>query len=157
MTPYEWQNATDPEAMLRWLSKQGYVEALWSFTVAGCRRVWDKLPGPHFRKVVEVGAQLGQGMATWHMVDDSLADASRALKRLERKYSKMEDPSEQAEVNRRIGAAQIVFAFEFQDGREAALSVSKNLIEWATDIKAEMSVQVSLLRDLVPDPSLKTE
>lgn len=49
--------------------------------------------------------------------------------------------------------ARMVFAFEFQDGFDAALYISRHLIEWAADPSGEQLAQVVQLRDLVPDPS----
>lgn len=48
MTLCEWQTATEPTRMIDWLEEQSYVDALWDFTVACCRRTLPELPGDVF-------------------------------------------------------------------------------------------------------------
>jgi hypothetical protein len=59
----------------------------------------------------------------------------------------------QDDLNRQIGLARGVFAFEFQDGAEAAAFISDHLLQWSTDETVERATQADLLRQLVPDPS----
>src|SRR4051812_36299273 len=113
MTEAEWRTATDPQRMIRWLSHQGQTDALWDFTVACCRRIWDQLPGESFQRVVERAEQVGRGFARWEMVEDDLHEAYQALDRLERKLLKAKEGAEQDRLNRAIGYGRAVFAFEF--------------------------------------------
>lgn len=147
MTAAEWQQCGDPSAIIDWLSKQGYVEFLWEFTIRCCRRVWDELPGDAFRRVVEHAEQVGT-----HGIDDLLAEAHQALDKLERRFRKADD-AEQPRLSRRIGFGRMVLAFDQQDGAGAAAAISTDLLEWADDADAERRAQADLLRQLVPDPS----
>ncbi len=140
MTAAEWQASIDPPAMIDWLEEQGYVNPLWEFTVACCRRVWDKLPGDNFRRVVEHFERIGM-----HDIDDALAGALQALDKLERRFSRADD-AEQVRLSRRIGFGRMVFAFEHQDAAGAAGSISRDLVEWADDADAERQTQAALLR-----------
>jgi len=148
MTEADWRNASDPAGMIRWLEKQGFVEQLWEFTLACCRRVWDELPGDAFRRVVEHAEQIGVSG-----VDDLIAEAHQALDKLERKLRKASSDTKQAQLNRQIGFGRMVLAFEYQVGAEAARSISNDLLEWADNPEFEQQEQAALLRKLVPDPS----
>lgn len=150
MTALEWQTSADPPTMIGWLDRQGYVEPLWQFTIACCHRIWDDLPGDAFRRVVEHAERIGV-----RDLDNTLAEASEALDKLERRFHKATDEDKQARLSRQIGFARMVFAFEHQDGAGAAESISGELVEWADDADAERCVQAELLRQLVPDPSYR--
>lgn len=152
MTAAEWRDSTDPPAMIRWLSRHGGFEALWDFAIACSARIRERLPGPAFRRVIDLGAQVGRG-ATWAEVQDALADASDALDRLERKLRRTQDTKDVERLNMEIGYGQAVFAFEFQDSEEAAAFISNHLIEWSPDPSAERLEQTDLLRKLVPVPT----
>ena len=152
MTAAEWRASADPATMIRWLSRQGGFESLWDFVIGCSVRIRDRLPGPAFRRVLDLGAQVGRGV-TWSAVDDALAEASDALDQLERKLRGPEQPAERQRLNREIGYGRAVFAFEFQDSEEAAAYISNHLLEWSPDPAAERREQADLLRRLVPDPS----
>ncbi|HET6248266.1 MAG TPA: hypothetical protein VFE47_11255 [Tepidisphaeraceae bacterium] len=145
ITPATGQTSTDIPAMIRWLARQGNNEALYRFTIACCRRIWGELPEP-CQRVVEHAERVGV-----HDIDDVLADASKAIAKLERQFHKSADETEQARLSRQIGFARMVFAFEFQDVSEMAGSISNDLIAWAKDPAAERSVQADLLRDCADD------
>jgi hypothetical protein len=149
VTDREWNNCADPQAMMHWLDAQGYHDALWAFAAAGCRRLWDDLPGPEFRKVVVLAEQIGCGLATWAMIDDALLAAAGALERLERKCR----AAGVEQWNRRLVAADAVFVFGFQDALAAAGSISRHFLEVLTDPASERLAQAELLRRLAPDPS----
>jgi hypothetical protein len=148
MTIEEWKVSADPLAMIHWLEEQGYSEALWDFTIACCRRIWNDLPGEAFRQVVEHAEQIGT-----RDIDDKLAEASRSLKRLERRFQRASDDAEQARLSRQIGFGRTVLAFEHQDAAGSARSICRDLLDWAGDPDAEAAVQAEDLRRLVPDPS----
>lgn len=147
MTAGEWQQSCDPPAMIAWLSKQGYVDSLWEFTIECFRRVRDELPGDAFRRVVDHAEQIGL-----LDIDDRLAEANRALAKLERRFSNADD-AEQPRLSRQIGFGRMVFAFDQQDGAGAAEVVSHDLVDWANDATVEQQAQADLLRQLVADPS----
>lgn len=157
MDETEWAASHDPEAMLRRLSRQGRMGALWNFATDCCRHVYERLPGPRFRRVVELAEDMGRGRATWEMLDETLHLASRAMDKLVARHQDAADPAEQELLNRQIGEARIVWVFEFQDGYEAALAASRHLIEWADDAEGERIRQSALLRRLVPDPTQASE
>lgn len=150
MTTWQWRESSDPVAMIRWLGSRGRADALWEFTIACCRRVWDQLPGDAFRRVVEHAERIGV-----HDIDESLAGASQALHKLERQFRKAGDADEQRRLNRRIGLGRMVFAFDYQDAKEAAESISGDLVEWSNGPDEERRVQADLLRQLVPDPTVR--
>jgi hypothetical protein len=138
--------------MIHWLERQGHSESLWEFTIACCRRVWAQLPDDACRRVVEHVEQIGM-----RDVEDVLAEATRALDKLERRFHKATDAAEQERLNRQLGFGRMVFAFDHQSGAEAAISISRDLVEWAADPNTERRVQSDLLRWLVPDPSQHAE
>jgi hypothetical protein len=138
--------------MIRWLGRQGYAEPLWEFTIACCRRIRDELPGDPFRQVIEHAERIGT-----RDIDEVLAEASQALDKLEWKFRKATSDAEQARLSRQIGLARTVFAFEHQDGGEAAEAISRDLVDWADDPDAERRVQANLLRQLVPDPTQRAK
>lgn len=144
----EWQSSADPLAMIRWLERQGYGDALWDFTIGCCRRIWDELPGDSFRRVVTHFEQIGS-----HDIDEVLHEASRSLERLERRFSKSDDEHEQTQLSRGIGLGRMVFAFEAQHGAAAARSISSDMVDWADDAGLEFERQANLLREIVSDPS----
>ena len=147
MTEAEWQASVDPAAMIEWLSGQGYVEALWGFTIACCRRVWDELPVGAVRRVVEHTEQVGT-----IDIGARLGAAVQALDRLEQRFHKVEGV-EQARLGRQLGFGRMVLAFDHQDGGEAAGAISTDLLGWADNKGAERHAQVVVLRQLVPNPS----
>jgi hypothetical protein len=149
MTAAEWQVSSDLPAMIRWAEKQGYGETLWDFAVATCRRIRDDLPGDAFRRVVTHAGQIGM-----HGIDDVLVEAWQALEQLERRLRRA-DATAQDGMNRQIGLGRIVFAFESQDGASAARDISTDFLAWSDDMDAERRMQADLLRQLVPDPSLR--
>ena len=157
MDEAEWAASPDPDAMLRWLSRQGRMDVLWDFAVRCGRYLYEDLPGSRFRRVVELADNRGRGLATWEMVDEALHRASRAMKKLIARYRDSDDTGEQERLNRQIGAGNIVWVFEFQDGYEAALAASHHLIEWAAGAEEERIRQAALIRQLVPDPSQASE
>ena len=176
MTEAEWRACTDPRAMIALIDRQGGFEKLWDFTVACCLRFRDQLSSMVFQRVVDLGDQHGKGLATWRMVDDALAEAGTELTGMEMKLARASartsnivgsftddadwseartalSAAEQDNLNRQIGLARGVLAFEFQDGAEAAAFISDHLLQWSTDETTERAKQADLLRQLVPDPS----
>ncbi len=148
MNESEWDESCDPRAMIRWLETQGYSDALWDFTIACCRRLWDDLPGESFRRVVEHFEQLGI-----RDIEGPLSEASQSLDKLERRLRESTSAGEQTRLNREVGLGRMVFAFEYQDAVEAARSISDDQFAWADDPMEERQFQAALLRRLVPDPT----
>ena len=145
MTSAQWQTSDDPQAMIRWIaSRGGSGDGLWEFTVACLLRVYDDLPGDEFRRVVRHFEQVGASD-----VDDLLAEAGHALRKLERRARRCDDDSELLRLNRQIGLGTMVFALDFQAPEEAAADISKQLLDWASRPEAERRLQTDALRRLV--------
>jgi hypothetical protein len=147
MTEPEWRASVAPPAMIRWLEEMGHDDELWEFTVTCCRRVWDDLPGETFRRVVEHFEQIGV-----RDIEDSLAEASQSLDKLERRIRGTAGAVEQTRLSRKIGFGRMVLAFEHQDAAGAANSISGDLIAWADDADEERRLQAELLRQMEPSP-----
>ncbi|MCE9566285.1 MAG: hypothetical protein K8U57_30040 [Planctomycetes bacterium] len=148
MTSSEWLVASDPAAMIDWLSQQGYDDALWQFAIECCRRVWHELPNESFRNVVNHAEDVGA-----IDIDERLSEAHRALEKLERRFHKSVDEKEQVRVSREMGYGNLVLAFDHQDAASVATVVSEGLVEWAEDGERECQMQAQSLRQLVADPT----
>jgi hypothetical protein len=135
--------------MIDWLEEQGYGPLLWDFVIACCRREWDELPGEPFRRLVDHVEQVGI-----RDLEDALHEASRALKKLERRLRRSTNCGTESKLNRQFGHGNMILAaFDQQDGASAARSMSADLFAWAEDSTAEARSQADSLRQLVPDPS----
>jgi hypothetical protein len=91
MTTLEWQTSSDPQVMLRWLSRQGYMDALWLFTIASTRRFLGDSPMPKFIKVVDLAEQAGHGQASWKMVDEALLAQVRDFGHKSRDFGRLSE------------------------------------------------------------------
>jgi hypothetical protein len=147
LTPPQWQTSDDPQAMIRGLAGRGSDdERLWDFTIACLRRVFAELPGDEFRRVVRHFEQVGVAG-----VDDLLGEAGRILAEMKRRARRCSDDAELMRLNAQIGRGAMVFALEFQAPEEAALDVSRRLLEWAPQAAAERHLQAEALRRLFPE------
>ena len=142
-TLQSWETESEPKAMLALFRGQLALDVGWKFTITCCRRVWNDLL-PVFRKVVE---NMERGLG-WDAVDEELDYARRKLRSMTKRYQRMSEGPEFERLGKQIGAADLIFAFEFQDPIEAASYASKWLIERATDAVTEKQQQVDLLRRL---------
>jgi hypothetical protein len=75
MTEEEWENSTDPQAMLHFLRLRASDRKLRLFACACCRLVWDRLPGDHCRHAVEQAERY----ADFQISDEARERAYRAI------------------------------------------------------------------------------
>jgi hypothetical protein len=76
MTEAEWRACLDPEKMLAFLGDRASARKLRLFAVACCRRIWPRLPGPDWRRAVEVCERFADGqagVAEWVTIGADLA------------------------------------------------------------------------------------
>ena len=147
MTQAEWRESVDPLLMINFLERQRYGQQLLYFTIACFRGIWDELPDDAFRRVVKHAEQMGI-----QHIQDPLQDAYDVLRKLERRLANASDPEEESRLNRRIGFARMVRAFDVQHSANAARSISRDLMAWADDADKERRKLAEMLRELVPDP-----
>jgi hypothetical protein len=77
VTAAEWNNATDPQAMLAFLRASGRASdrKLRLFAVACCRAVWHLLGLRQYRKAILVGERYAEGQATARALEKARRDA----------------------------------------------------------------------------------
>src|SRR5438045_9063577 len=73
MTEADWLGTSDPAPLLRFVAYRLTDRPQLLFMAGCCRRVWDLLTDPRFRRVVELAEDVADGRAT----DEALTVASQ--------------------------------------------------------------------------------
>lgn len=77
MTEAEWLTGTDIGSMLEFLLDRASDRKLHLFACACCRRVWQFIPGPCGRRLVEVQERVADGMAGGEELEAAAKEARR--------------------------------------------------------------------------------
>jgi hypothetical protein len=76
MTADEWEQSTDPRAMLRAAQERVDPRLIWRLTAVFGRRVWDKLPWEGLRKAVATTERWLEGQASEDDLNGAWFDAT---------------------------------------------------------------------------------
>jgi hypothetical protein len=174
MTALDWNNSTDPNAMLLWLHIKGKVSSrkLRHFACACCRRVWHHLADARSRTAVEAAEGFAERSTTKERLSECRA-AAKAVARAAKDTGKTAGLAERAvveatAVSAKTAAFNASFAatraawYATESGRLPSVSeedVSARLPAWikwsapkAAAKYAELAAQAALLRDIFSNP-----
>lgn len=160
MTEAEWNDCSDPLAMLDFLRRPASDRKLRLFACACCRRVWSLLTNEGSRQAIRVAEDFADGRAAADALDEAEAEAEDVYQQinLDRGESEAGSSPETAAYAAWLASSSYwrdpheTHAYLPDDAKEAASAVVDSLGENPGRLPSERRHQADLLRCIVGNP-----